>query len=63
MAVISGIPHRSLLSVIGVCVATRLSTFWDRAKEGSTSVCLTSEGELPDRLFLDYICFRVCPLE
>lgn len=53
----------SFLSVTGVCEATRLSRFQNGVKEDSTSVGLTFEGELPDRVFLDYVCYRVRPFE
>lgn len=67
--VVSGVPLTVKMETImhnvdGVCDAKRLSRFREGGREETTSVCLTFEGDvLPDRIYLDYLCYRVRPFE
>ena len=66
--VISGVPHSvmdlAFKDIEGVCEARRMMK---RSRDGewqeSMSICLTFEGELPARVYQDYVCYRVRPFE
>ena len=65
--VISGVPH-SVLDLAfekleGVCEARRMMTRRAGEWEESMSICLTFEGELPERVYQDYVCYRVRPFQ
>ena len=66
--VISGVPltvkQDHIVDVDGVCEARRLTRFKDGKREESSSVCLTFEGNvLPDRVYIEYMSYRVRPYE
>ncbi|XP_044076754.1 uncharacterized protein LOC122887519 [Siniperca chuatsi] len=58
--VVSGVPL-TVEAVEGVCEARRLTRFQNGEKEDSNSVCSTFEGDLLERVYLDYVCYRVRP--
>lgn len=61
--VTSGVPllveDESFQSTEDVCEARKLTIFQQTEKEESNLVCLTFVGELPEKIYLDYICYRV----
>ncbi|KAK7877096.1 hypothetical protein WMY93_032176 [Mugilogobius chulae] len=63
--VVTGVPVdfdvEEFLDVSGVCGVRRLSRFIGGESVESTSVCLTFEGTLPDKVLLDYVCYKVRP--
>ncbi|KAK7930715.1 hypothetical protein WMY93_007110 [Mugilogobius chulae] len=66
--VVSGVPvafdEELFLNVDGVCGVRRLMRTVNGERDLSTSVCLSfREGMMPDRVYLDYICYRVRPFE
>ncbi|KAK7930877.1 hypothetical protein WMY93_007272 [Mugilogobius chulae] len=65
--VVSGVPvafdEELFLSVDGVCGVRRLMRTVNGERDLSTSVCLSFREGMPDRVYLDYICYRVRPFE
>ena len=44
------------------CEAKRLTRFREGIREETTTVCLKFQGDtLPDRVYIDYLCYRVRP--
>ncbi|XP_044062409.1 uncharacterized protein LOC122880942 [Siniperca chuatsi] len=65
--VVSGVPltveAEFFQEVEDVCEAKWLTRFRNGEEEDSNSVCLTFEGELPERVDVDYVCYRARPYE
>ena len=62
--VISGVPldikpDMFVEEVEGVCEARRLSRYREGQREQTKSICLTFEGELPERIDVHYVTYRV----
>ena len=61
--VIRGVPHNveaeSFLEVEGVCGVKRLKSYRERKEQESLSVLIEFGEELPERVFLDYVSYRV----
>ena len=65
--VISGVPlemdMEPFRDLVGVEKVRRMSRFKDGRKELTQSVMLTFCGDLPERIYVDYITYRVRPFE
>ena len=65
--VISGFPLTIGMEAIDdydcVYEARRMYRYKEGKKEPSESICITFEDELPDRMFIQYVCYRVRPFE
>ena len=66
--VVSGVPltmkTELFLEIGGVCQARRLVRYREGEREETKSVRLTFEGNvLPERVYVDYLCYRVRPFE
>ena len=65
--VISGVSLKVDMEAVldNTCVydARRMSRYRDGKKELSESICITFMDEMPERIFIDYVCYRVRPFE
>ena len=62
--VISGVPLSITTDMIMDCVrdaydARRMTRFREGKKELSKSICINFEEEIPERVYIDYVCYRV----
>ena len=67
VGVISGVPLSvdpdMFMDVVGVRKARRMKRFREGKMEPSQSICITFYGDLPERVYLDYVTYRVRPYE
>ena len=66
--VISGVPLSVSMDMVMHYVgeadeARRMTRFRDGKKEPCESVCITFEEDIPERVYIDYVCYRVRPYE
>ena len=66
--VISGVPLSITTDIIMDYVdeaydARRMTRYREGEKQLSKSICITFEEDIPERVFIDYVCYRVRPYE
>ena len=65
--VISGVPLNVKPDIFedveGVWIARRMTRYREGQREDTKSICLTFNGEIPERIYVDYMTYRVRPYE
>ena len=65
--VITGVPLsmevEAFLELEGVSQVRRLKRYRDGEKEDSLSVCITFNGDLPERIYCEYVTYKVRPFD